>query len=339
MKDTVRNHTRPPSEPGKRADEQARESADKQTDKRPDESADQRADRPAEQANQKGHDVGSVVLGIDVGGSTTKIVGFRQTEDGGQALMQPLFVRATDPITSIYGALGRYTAENGLALDDIRRVMTTGVGSSYLSGPIYGLDCRSVPEFSGVGLGGLYLSGLDEAIIVSMGTGTALVHARRRAGGGTDIDYLGGTGVGGGTLVGLCKKMLGVDTIPHIEQLCEGGDLSKVDLTIKDITKEGQFPEMSANLTASNFGNLSDLAESRDIALGLANMVAETVAMMAVFAARGHGIDNIVLTGNLTTIVPIRRVFEGLGQSFGVRFLIPENANFGTVIGAALCEE
>ena len=280
----------------------------------------------------------SVVLGIDVGGSTTKIVGFRESSNGSRTLMPPLFVRATDPITSIYGALGRYTAENGLALSDIRRVMTTGVGSSYLSGPIYNLECRSVPEFSGVGLGGLYLSGLDEAIIVSMGTGTALVHAKKAPDGTTAIEYLGGTGVGGGTLLGLTKKMLGVDTISHIEQLCEGGDLSKIDLTIKDITQQGQFPEMSINLTASNFGNLSDLADSHDIALGIANMVAETIFMMAIFAARSKGVADIVLTGNLTTISPIRRVFEGLASHFGVRFIIPENSSFGTVIGAALYE-
>ena len=284
------------------------------------------------------HTSGSVVLGIDVGGSTTKIVGFRLNPDGSRTLMPPLFVRATDPITSIYGALGRYTSENGLALSDIKRIMTTGVGSSYLSGPIYNLECQSVPEFSGVGLGGLYLSGLDEAVIVSMGTGTALVHAKRNPDGTTAIDYLGGTGVGGGTLLGLTKKMLGVDTIAHIEQLCEGGDLSKIDLTIKDITQQGQFPEMSINLTASNFGNLSDLADSHDIALGIANMVAETIFMMAIFAARSKGVSDIVLTGNLTTIAPIRRVFEGLASHFGVRFIIPENSSFGTVIGAALYE-
>ena len=78
------------------------------------------------------------------------------------------------------------------------------------------------------------------------------------------------------------------------------------------------------------------MASKEDLALGLFNMVYETVGMMAIFAARGAGIRNIVLTGNLTTITPIRRVFEGLGQSFGVRFLIPDNASFGTVIGAAL---
>lgn len=280
-----------------------------------------------------------VVIGIDVGGSTTKIVGFREGREGKPALIDPLFVRATDPITSIYGAFGRFTLENGLSLDDIDRVMMTGVGSSYMSSPIYSLDCRAVPEFSGVGLGGLYLSGLSDAIIVSMGTGTALVHAKRRDDGETDIDYLGGTGVGGGTLLGLTRRMLGVDTVEHIEQLCEGGDLSRVDLTIKDISRNDQFPGVNYNLTAANFGKLSDLADSHDVALGLANMVAETIAMMAVFAARGNGVRDIVLTGNLTTIQPIRRVFEGLQDTFGVNFIIPENAQFGTVIGAALYRE
>ena len=278
------------------------------------------------------------VLGIDVGGSTTKIVGFRENGGGTRTLMPPLFVRATDPITSIYGALGRYTSENGLALSDIKRIMTTGVGSSYLSGPIYNLECQSVPEFSGVGLGGLYLSGLDEAVIVSMGTGTALVHAKRAPDGTTAIDYLGGTGVGGGTLLGLTKKMLGVDTIAHIEQLCEGGDLSKIDLTIKDITQQGQFPEMNGNLTASNFGKLSDLATKNDIALGIANMVGETIGMMCVFAARSHGLSRVVLTGNLTTLPAIRRTFDTMEKLFGIQFIIPENAEYGTVIGAALCQ-
>ena len=281
---------------------------------------------------------GNVVIGIDVGGSTTKIVGFRHTASGTPELISPLFVRATDPITSIYGALGRFTSENGLTLDDVSRVMTTGVGSSFLSGSIYSLECHSVPEFSGVGLGGLYLSGLDDAIIVSMGTGTAIVHAKLQADGKTDIAYLGGTGVGGGTLLGLTKKILGVDTIEHIEQMAMGGDLSKIDLTIRDISKQDdQFP-IGANLTAANFGKLSDMATGEDMALGLCNMVAETIAMMSIFAARGHGIRDIVLTGNLTNIAPIRRVYENLGDSFGVNFIIPENAQFGTVIGAALFE-
>jgi len=66
--------------------------------------------------------------------------------------------------------------------------------------------------------------------------------------------------------------------------------------------------------------------------------VAETVAMLAIFAARSYKLQDIVLIANLTRIEPIRAVFKGLSDSFGVRFIIPENAQFGTVIGASLSE-
>ena len=277
-----------------------------------------------------------VVVGIDVGGSTTKIVGFRRGENGQEALIAPLFVQATDPITSIYGAFGRFTMENGLALTDIDKVMMTGGGSSFRSQPIYTLPCNNVSEFECIGLGGLYLSGLDEAIVVSMGTGTALIHSKK-IGGATEIKYLGGTGVGGGTLLGLTQKLTGVGTVEHIEALCADGDISKIDLRISDISKNRTYENMKDNLTVSNFGKVSDIATPEDLALGVANMVAETIAMVAVFAARGCGVKDVVLTGNLSTIEPIRKTFEGLDQ-FGVNFIIPENAQFGTVIGAALHE-
>ena len=278
-----------------------------------------------------------VVIGIDVGGSTTKIVGFDvNRENKSHRLIAPDFVRATDPITSIYGALGKFTMENGLALDDIEQVMMTGVGSSHIDRPLYTLKCSGVPEFSSIGKGGLYLSGLDEAIVVSLGTGTAIIHAKRSADGGVTTNYMGGTGVGGGTLIGLSKKILGVDTIEHIEELCETGDLNNIDLRVKDLSKNHKYPGMNEELTAANFGNLSDLATSNDIALGIVNMVSETIAMTAIFAARAHGLKQIVLTGNLTTMTHVRKVFENLESAFGVKFIIPENSQFGTVIGAAL---
>ena len=94
---------------------------------------------------------GDVVIGIDVGGSTTKIVGFRRTTAGAPALIEPLFVRATDPITSIYGAFGRFTVENGLTLPDIDRIMMTGVGSSYMSAHCAGWQAGRCPPRRGAG--------------------------------------------------------------------------------------------------------------------------------------------------------------------------------------------
>ena len=274
-----------------------------------------------------------VVIGIDVGGSITKIVGFLgERNESEKKLIEPLFVRATDPITSIYGAFGKFTEVNNLELSDIDKIMITGVGSSFVSKPIYSLPCEVTPEFKCIGLGGLYLSQLDDAIIASLGTGTALVHAIR----GKEPVYLGGTGVGGGTLMGLSKKLLGMDDIKHVQEVASSGDLNKIDLKIKDITQKDIVPGFSDRMTASNFGNISDLASKNDIALGIINMVFETIGMVSIFAARNHSIKDIVLTGNLTSVNQASEIFNTLNNMFGVNFIIPKYSQFGTVIGAAL---
>ena len=72
------------------------------------------------------------ILGIDIGGTTTKIVGL----DHSGALLSTLRVQAEDPLTSLYGAFGSYLAKNGLALADIGRVVLTGVGASHVDGAI-----------------------------------------------------------------------------------------------------------------------------------------------------------------------------------------------------------
>ncbi|MBQ3016042.1 MAG: type II pantothenate kinase [Clostridia bacterium] len=277
----------------------------------------------------------SVVIGIDVGGSTTKIVGFRKDKDK-KELIQPQFVQANDPITSIYGAFGKFTDENGLALSSIDKVMMTGVGSSYLKNGLYGLECINVPEFQSIGLGGLYLSGLDNALCVSMGTGTALVHAVA----GKKMTYLGGTGVGGGTLMGLSRLLLNADEIPHIMEMATNGNLKNVDLLISDMTADDTLSELNRDLTASNFGNLSDIASKDDIASGILNMVFEMVGMISVFGARSVGVKNIILTGNLTQLPYCRKKFvqfDGLYEKEGMKFSIPELSNFATAIGTALC--
>lgn len=273
-----------------------------------------------------------LVLGIDVGGSTTKIVGFK-TDGGKRELIEPQFVRANDPLTATYGAFGKFTDENGIDISDISKVMITGVGASYVKRSLYGLDCERVPEFGGIGRGGLYLSGLDEALVVSMGTGTALVHARSDG----YMNYVGGTGVGGGTLMGLSKLLLKAETVAHIEEYAEDGALENIDLKIKDITASDSMTSLLRDMTAANFGNVSDIATKGDIAAGIMNLVFETVGMVSIFAARSCGVKNIVLTGNLTRLKRCKEKFEEFNtMGYGVRFIIPERAQFATVIGTAL---
>lgn len=274
----------------------------------------------------------NIVIGIDIGGSTTKIVGFENT-DGGRRLITPQFVRANDPLTATYGAFGKFTDENHIAISEISKVYMTGVGSSFIKRSLYGIDCVTVPEFNCIGKGGLFLSGLDNALVVSMGTGTALVHAVRDG----KMEYLGGTGVGGGTLIGLSKLLIGAEGIDHIVEYAEGGDLGNIDLRIKDMTAKNMKSDLQADMTASNFGNVSDVASKSDIALGIMNMVFETVGMVSVFAARHSGVSDIVLTGNLSSVHGCEAKFEELNRmNYGVHFTIPRYAQYSTVIGCAL---
>ncbi len=268
----------------------------------------------------------SVVIGIDVGGSTTKIVGYR--EDGKLISMQK--VEAADPLTSAYGALGKFINENNLALADVTRIILTGVGSALFKKDVYGIPSSTVDEFAASGLGGLALSGKKEGLIVSMGTGTAFVRAGKEG-----IVHIGGSGVGGGTVLGLCGKLCGASSFRTVVEMSEGGKLSRVDLNIEDISK-GVISTLSPDTTASNFGKMEDGATARDITLGILNMTFQTIGMMAVFACRNDAVKDVILTGTLTQVPYAKRVFESLQKMHKVNFIIPKNAIYATATGAAL---
>ena len=150
-----------------------------------------------------------IVIGIDVGISTTKIVGI----DESGVVVSPIRIKATDPITSLYGAFGKYLHDNKIALSDVEQVMLTGVGSAYIDEPIYELPTSKSEEFVADGLGARYESKLDRMIVVSMGTGTSLVKCDDN-----EIRHIGGIGIGGGTLAGLSRIMLKTDNIVIVDE-------------------------------------------------------------------------------------------------------------------------
>ena len=182
-----------------------------------------------------------VVIGLDIGGTTTKIVGF----NNGVLLTEKL-VEASDPVASAYGALGKFLRENCLKLAQVEEIRITGVGASAIFGNLFDCPTRKVPEFDATGLGGLYVAGIDRAIVVSMGTGTSIVYA--------DLEgtrHIIGSGVGGGTLLGLADRMLQVRDFASISEMADLGSLENVDLTIGDISEEA-IGDLTASRTASN---------------------------------------------------------------------------------------
>jgi type II pantothenate kinase len=139
--------------------------------------------------------------------------------------------------------------------------------------------------------------------------------------------------------MGLSKKLLGMDNVKHISDLAKNGDISRIDLRVSDISRT-DIGTLTESMTASNFGNVSDLATKEDLALGIINMVFETVGMVSIFNARRYEIRDVILTGNLTDVPQARDIFAKMNSMFDMNFTVPKYAQFGTVIGAALagCE-
>ncbi len=269
----------------------------------------------------------SIVIGIDVGISTTKIVGV----DEHGFVVNPFRIKATDPITSLYGAFGKYLHDNKIKLDDVEKIMLTGVGSAYIDENIYGRPTSKAQEFIADGLGARYESKLKRMIVVSMGTGTSLVKCD-----GNDIRHIGGIGIGGGTLQGLSRIMLKTDDIKQVASLAMNGDISKINLLIGDISAK-PLPGLPMNATASLFSNAKTNATREDIAIGLIYMVLQAVGSSTILSSLESGIKDFVLIGNLTLLPQCKEVFHAMEKLYGVHFRIPKYSEFCTAIGAALC--
>ena len=266
-----------------------------------------------------------IIIGIDVGISTTKIVGLRDNKPSA-----PIRITAADPITSLYGAFGKYLHDNDLQLDEVEHVMLTGVGANYVKSDVYGVETSRCDEFIADALGARFESRLDHVIVVSMGTGTSFVMCN-----GNDIRHIGGIGIGGGTLQGLSRIMLNTSDIKQVSALAMQGDIKNINLLIGDISAQ-PLPGLPMEATASIFARAQNDASREDIACGIISMVIQSIGSAAVLAAQGTGCRDMVLIGNLSLLPQCKEIFPALEKLYHVRFHIPKYSEYCTAIGAAL---
>ena len=162
-----------------------------------------------------------MIVGIDIGGSTTDAVLLTNGE------IVVVTIETGDPLAAAAGALGKLLSTVGGRLADIQAVAVSGGGARCLEDQLFGVPVHKVPEIEAIGVGGSTLAEKSSALVASLGTGTALVSVR-----GKLIEHVGGTGVGGGTLLGLARHLLGVSSLDTIEKMAADGDLSRIDLTV-----------------------------------------------------------------------------------------------------------
>ncbi len=222
------------------------------------------------------------------------------------------------------------------ALDVVRVHLSPGVaigvtGGRYRNLPdqVYDFQINKVDEIQALGLGGLALSGLESGLVVSGGTGVAMVSASE-----TDISHVTGSAVGGGTLLGLSKLILGTTDVQEIDVLASAGDASAVDIMLSEAVG-GKVGLLPSNANAVNLGKLDrENGFSREnLAAGLVRLVAQVIAVIAINAAKASDQDAIILVGHLMDLELIRREIDLVGEFYGREFIIPENPGFGTAMG------
>jgi type II pantothenate kinase len=187
-------------------------------------------------------------------------------------------------------------------------------------------------------MGGLALAQLEEALVVNMGTGTTYIDASSEG-----MRHLGGTGIGGGTLTGLGQCILGSSSVSEIARLASHGNLENVDLLIGDIT-DLQLEHLPSYLTAANFGKLghplytkeASKAGREDLALALINLVLQVIGSMAVMVCKSCHKSNVVFVGSLTRLPQIGDVYSMFSKVYGLQYIIPPFAAFGTALGSTL---
>jgi len=164
---------------------------------------------------------------------------------------------------------------------------------------------------------------------VSLGTGTSVLSVEDG-----HVARVGGTALGGGTVLGLGKLLLGVESFAELTALAERGDRRSVDLMVGDVYRSTDAP-LLRDLTAASFAKLAS-TEPEDLASALMGLVGENVALLCGGFARHSSIEGVVYCGStLSENPPLRRIVAEITTLFGHRPCFLAGGAFCGAVGAA----
>lgn len=176
---------------------------------------------------------------------------------------------------------------------------------------------------------------LERFVYLNVGTGTSFHHASPDG-----QKRVGGSGVGGGTLLGLSKLLVDIDDYNEIVELAETGNRDAIDLKVHHIYN-GRPTPIPGDLTASNFGNVmtGEVASLKpaDKLQAVIGLVAETVTAIGINLAEGYATTDIVFIGS--TLLDNRVMQEIINRYAGLkgaRAHIIDNGEYSGALGAIL---
>jgi type II pantothenate kinase len=236
------------------------------------------------------------------------------------------------------------------ALDELARrlgddapgtIGLTGGGAEALLERLEGQGMR-VNEFAAWGAGASMMlreqavAPSERHLVVSVGTGTSVLLADGRS-----TSRLGGTALGGGTVVGLGSALLGSRSFEEIADLAVRGDRRRVDLLVSDIYRPGEIP-LASNLTAANFGRLGrkereEAPAREDLAHAIMGLVGENVALVCAGISAAALAPRIVFGGSTLRANPaLRAILEQITAAAGREPVFLREGEFAGALGSLL---
>ncbi|WP_233531857.1 type II pantothenate kinase [Paenibacillus alkalitolerans] len=226
---------------------------------------------------------------------------------------------------------------NGLDRADI---CVTG-GKAALLKSLLKNKAAEIVEFTATSNGVRYLlekNAISEKayILTNVGTGTSIHYVEN-----SREQRIGGTGVGGGTIMGLSRLLTGLTDYEAIVSLSAKGSRDRIDLKVSHIY-EGAVPPIPGDLTASNFANVLSLDSidqltKEELLACVIGLVGETVATTSVLAAGQCGVSTIIFIGSsFIGNDLLKEVVQSYTKLRGASPIFLENGEYCGAIGACL---
>lgn len=266
-------------------------------------------------------------IGIDVGGTLTKIAYFE--EDQQLNLMHfpsADLQKVSDWITTFK--------------DDIQIGLTGGRAEQLKAFLKSHENLHYLVEFDATVAGVKYQlkkdgQNFEEAVITNIGTGTS-IHSLK----GDAHVRIAGTGIGGGTLLGMSALMTGVNEFKQIVELSATGSRAEVDMLVSDIYYGNKTP-IDGGLTASNFGDagLRPLLERsrEDILATVQGLVGEVISTLSIQCADAENVEHIVYIGStLAENDPLQKVIGSYTRRKNRTPVFLSDNGYSGAIGALL---
>jgi type II pantothenate kinase len=273
-------------------------------------------------------------VGIDVGATLAKLA---VLEPGGRLDFGFLPASALGAVAKRIRALG--AASIGL----------TGCGAARLEAQLDETPARFI-EFEAWGTGSRVLLERQDVdtdepyLLVSVGTGTSVLQVEQGS-----ATRLGGSALGGGTVLGLGVALTGCESYEELCGLAERGQRSNVDLMVSDIYPPGEIA-LPGDLTAASFGNLArwlspeneggapasgDPSQREDLAASVMGLVGENVALICCGLAERAGVGRVVYGGATLKQNPaLVAVLLGITAGMGRQPVLLSDGGFAGAVGA-----